>query len=180
MLLHEKQHAMDGLPFIPHVLWVHDQGFRSHKPGTQLIHCDPVQPSLRAPKLLGQRIWRELQKHQAIPRVVYIGRRKTTCHGCTITHFTWLVGVCTRYDKRGMQSIHWNPLLVLFCHLLWVHYHLFPSMAHAHDTNETPLPATVLWCSSHCSFLNRKLMAPLSPQYIQTLLTQNALSTELK
>ena len=25
MLLHEEQHAMDELPLIPHVLWLHEQ-----------------------------------------------------------------------------------------------------------------------------------------------------------
>ena len=58
MLLHEEPQAMDVLPSIPHVLWVHVQG--PDNPGTQPTHWDPVHPSLRAPKMWDQ-ICQDLQ-----------------------------------------------------------------------------------------------------------------------
>ena len=55
MLLHEEHHDIDILPPIPFVYaWA-----RSDKHVTQLIHCDPVHPSLRVPKWWDQ-IWWEL------------------------------------------------------------------------------------------------------------------------
>ena len=84
ILLGEEPHAMDGLPSTPYVLWVHRQ--RLILPGTQSIHRGVVHPSLRAPKLLWDQIWWELQNHKDILRIEYVTRWRTTCYGWVAKH----------------------------------------------------------------------------------------------
>ena len=83
--------------------WVHVQGLTitGHNPYTGILF---IQASDHP--VLWYQIWWELQNNHAIHMVVYIGRWRTTCHGCVVTNYICLVGAYARYDKPGTQSIH--------------------------------------------------------------------------
>ena len=83
MLLSEEPHAMDVLPSIRHILWVHGQGLTSlgHDQYTGML-------SIQAQKAfkLWDQIWWELQHNHVMLRLVSIVTQRTTCHGYVATH----------------------------------------------------------------------------------------------
>ena len=55
-----------------------------------------------------QWIWWELQKNQAILRVLLIVTWRTTCRWCVATHFLCLMGAYTRLGKSRTHTMHWD------------------------------------------------------------------------
>ena len=76
------------------------------RPETQSTHRDTVHLSLRAPKIWNQIWWVELQNYQAILKIEYITRWRTTGHECVTKHATYSMHACARSNMPKIQSTH--------------------------------------------------------------------------